>query len=160
MLSIGLCCAWCASSVGGRPRRVTVKVSASPSRREAAALGWFFFRLASQREQLRFRLDGALRAVGGPAGAAPRGRGNRALRAATGAGDEGRVCVPRSAHQGTARQAEGEGTRLRQTRGWWAMLDLNQRPPACKAGALTTELIAPERCTDRRAQSRATAARC
>ena len=25
---------------------------------------------------------------------------------------------------------------------WWAMLDLNQRPPVCKTGALTAELIA------------------
>jgi hypothetical protein len=24
---------------------------------------------------------------------------------------------------------------------WWSMLDLNQRPPACEAGALPTELI-------------------
>ena len=24
---------------------------------------------------------------------------------------------------------------------WWTMLDLNQRPPACEAGALPTELI-------------------
>src|SRR5215475_11965218 len=26
-------------------------------------------------------------------------------------------------------------------RKWWTMLDLNQRPPACEAGALPTELI-------------------
>ena len=26
-------------------------------------------------------------------------------------------------------------------REWWSMLDLNQRPPACEAGALPTELI-------------------
>ena len=25
---------------------------------------------------------------------------------------------------------------------WWAALDLNQRPPACEAGALTAELAA------------------
>src|SRR5262249_28966788 len=25
--------------------------------------------------------------------------------------------------------------------GWWSMLDSNQRPPACEAGALPTELI-------------------
>ena len=27
---------------------------------------------------------------------------------------------------------------------WWAALDLNQRPPACEAGALTAELAARE----------------
>ncbi len=29
-------------------------------------------------------------------------------------------------------------------RAWWAMTGLNRRPPACKAGALPTELIAPK----------------
>ena len=32
--------------------------------------------------------------------------------------------------------------RTAQVTGWWATLELNQRPPACRAGALPTELVA------------------
>jgi hypothetical protein len=36
------------------------------------------------------------------------------------------------------------GKTLISERAWWAMTGLNRRPPACKAGALPTELIAPK----------------
>ena len=61
-------------SAGGKPRRTTVKVSGSPSRKDAAAPGWFFFKLAGKREQLAFGLHRPLGAIGGPAGAALRRR--------------------------------------------------------------------------------------
>ena len=42
---------------------------------------------------------------------------------------------------GDAVQVErcGDGVR---SEAWWATLELNQRPPACRAGALPTELVA------------------
>src|SRR5262249_22203882 len=39
------------------------------------------------------------------------------------------------------RKNGGAGCRGTPRRYWWTMLDLNQRPPACEAGALPTELI-------------------
>jgi hypothetical protein len=64
MLLIGFMLRMVHISVGAGSRRVAVKVSVRPSRREAAE--WIFSKLASQGEQLRFRLDGSLGGIGGP----------------------------------------------------------------------------------------------
>jgi hypothetical protein len=42
---------------------------------------------------------------------------------------------------GTGPEMRNAGLHVTPRLGWWSMLDLNQRPPACEAGALPTELI-------------------
>src|SRR6516225_8987253 len=46
------------------------------------------------------------------------------------------------AHQASRPDGAGERRSLRTSSrlGWWSQTDSNRRPPACKAGALTTEL--------------------
>ena len=54
------------------------------------------------------------------------------------------LAAPRAAPAETHRYKTrlGKGAKGKVFCGWWAMLDLNQRPPVCKTGALTAELIA------------------
>jgi hypothetical protein len=66
MLSMGFVERTVRCSVGDKPRRMTVKVAASPPRRDAAAPGVASLELVGQGEQLAFGLHCRLRAVGGP----------------------------------------------------------------------------------------------
>jgi hypothetical protein len=65
MLSMGFVLRTVRRSVGGKPRRMTAKVSASPSRRDAATPGRLLSR-PRPGEQLAFGLHCRVRAIGGP----------------------------------------------------------------------------------------------